>query len=65
MKKSQHHVNPHLIIQFQDGKTYFFPGALTHRADSTPTKKHSEKGIILPTLLGAMCKKCQLTLPDL
>lgn len=45
MKKSQHHVNPHLIIQFQDGKTYFSPGALTHRPDDMTAEKHSEKAI--------------------
>lgn len=65
MKKSQHHINPHLIIQFQDGKTYFSPGALTHSPDNMTAEKQSEKAITLPTPLVATCKRWQLTLPDL
>ena len=30
MKKNQHQVNPHLIIQFQDVKTYFSWSSYTY-----------------------------------
>jgi hypothetical protein len=43
MKKSQHQVNPHLIIQFQDVKTYFSLGAPACMTDSRATKKHTQK----------------------
>lgn len=43
MKKSQHPVNPHLIIQFQDVKTYFSLAAPACMTDNQATKKYALK----------------------